>query len=611
MFRMQYCSSSVTFWIPDSSSANLQISPAEAAYLACRQPVMNEALSKFLKRHHLDPEVNITISVALSGGGYRSMLFGLGFLNSMDSGLGAKSALGGLFQATSYVAGISGGSWAVMNTAVSTKSVAENIAYIAHSINTPLLEGIPDIDLSQIRSNLDTAPEKNSSVSSVAAALLGLVFSTLQKSTSSLHAHKAVTFYKDLGIEVRAKKSAGFVVSLTDYWARALSRRVLESTEQLFSGVLQLLTFKNHQAPVPIICAANRQPETAKNESSHKQEKKSKSIVPRVFEFTPFEFGSWDPFLSAFVPLRWLGLRLRNGTADLENGATCFSGYDNAGYICATSSSVFSTLFSYIFRLLVRLETQAEHALLGVLRMFGILRTGTGVYPELAVYEPNPFYEYRLEVADDDALYLVDGGDDGQNIPFHPLVQPARNVLVIFAVDATSELNNFPNGSALRSSAQFFHAAGTPTFSSGTGTRSIFPRVPREHIPGPVFFGCDLKDYPPSNGTIVHGYLPPVIIYSANQDSSNFRNAGVATLSQSSAPFSPNTSTFRTSYTADEVYALTSHGFDVATKGNSSAYGQCVACAILKRLFDRKGKRPPAKCDRCWKQYCWKEQPAV
>lgn len=562
---------------------------------------MDEALSEFLKRYHLDSTESITISVALSGGGYRSMLFGLGFLNSMDSSLGAKSALSGLFQASSYVAGISGGSWAVMNTAVSTKSVAENIAYIAQSINTPLLEGIPDIDLSQIRSNLDTAPEKNASASSLAAALLGLVFSTLQKSTTSSHAHKAVAFYKDLGIEVRAKKSAGFVVSLTDYWARALSRRILASTEQLFSGVLLLLTFKNHRAPVPIICAAQRQPETAKDEKTQKSQNNVSSIPSRVFEFTPFEFGSWDPFLSAFIPLRWLGLKLINGSADAEKGGACFSGYDNAGYICATSSSVFSTLFSYIFRLLVRLETQTEHALLGVLQMFGILRTGTGVYPELAVYDPNPFYGYPLKVSDADALYLVDGGDDGQNIPFHPLVQPVRNVLVIFAVDATSELNNFPNGSALRNSAQWFHTVGASTFSSATGSRSIFPRVPRDHIPGPVFFGCDLKDYPLANGTAAPGYLPPLIIYSANQEPPSLRNGGLFPVQ-----FSPNVSTFRTSYTADEVYALTTHGFNVATLGNSSEYGQCVACAIVKRLFDRKGARPPAKCDQCWKQYCWK-----
>ena len=42
---------------------------------------------------------------------------------------------------------------------------------------------------------------------------------------------------------------------------------------------------------------------------------------------------------------------------------------------------------------------------------------------------PNPFYNYNNgtnPVTSDVQLTLVDGGEDGQNIPFHPLIQPYR-----------------------------------------------------------------------------------------------------------------------------------------------------------------------------------------
>ena len=56
------------------------------------------------------------IAIAFSGGGYRAMLNGAGALQAFD-GREAEGTvpghLGGLLQASTYVAGLSGGSWLV------------------------------------------------------------------------------------------------------------------------------------------------------------------------------------------------------------------------------------------------------------------------------------------------------------------------------------------------------------------------------------------------------------------------------------------------------------------------------------------------------------------
>ena len=57
----------------------------------------------------------IQIALAISGGGYRSMLTGAGVILALDDRYPNSSlCLNGLLQSTSYIAGISGGSWLVM-----------------------------------------------------------------------------------------------------------------------------------------------------------------------------------------------------------------------------------------------------------------------------------------------------------------------------------------------------------------------------------------------------------------------------------------------------------------------------------------------------------------
>jgi lysophospholipase len=59
---------------------------------------------------------------------------------------------------------------------------------------------------------------------------------------------------------------------------------------------------------------------------------------------------------------------------------------------------------------------------------------------DVAQYRPNPFYLFNNEttISKTEDLFLVDGGEDLQNVPLNPLIQPVRGVDVIFAVDSSA-----------------------------------------------------------------------------------------------------------------------------------------------------------------------------
>lgn len=112
---------------------------------------------------------------------------------------------------------------------------------------------------------------------------------------------------------------------------------------------------------------------------------------------------------------------------------------------------------------------------------------------------------------------------DNQNIPLWPLIQPERQVDIIFAVDASADTDYYwPNGSSL-----------VQTYNRVTGAAGVarsnksisFPYVPDTQTfvnlglnLRPTFFGCN-----GSNGTLP-GTAPPLIVYIPNAPYSYYSN---------------------------------------------------------------------------------------
>lgn len=312
------------------------------------------------------------------------------------------------------------------------------------------------------------------------------------------------------------------------------------------------------------------------------------SLNATVYEFNPWEMGSSDPTTYAFVPLKYIGSNFSNGV--IPDDQKCIQGFDNLGFVMGTSSSLFNQIFLNLDTYTNGFPTFLTDVIADILVALGAESN------DIADYTPNPFFGFNNGTnlnAQQERLTLVDGGEDLQNIPFNPVIQPNRNVDVIFAVDSSADTvepasPNFPNGTALIAT---YQRANTAIMN-----RTSFPYVPDHNTfvalglnNRPTFFGCD------GNNVTEGGNIPPLIVYIPN------------------APyvFWSNTSTFdKLDYTIEERDSMIHNGYNVATQANSTREGAsnwptCVGCAILSRSLERNGETVPDVCKQCFTDYCW------
>lgn len=270
------------------------ISDSEKAFVTKRHVATDKALTDFLNRAAMvDFDVGAfmqsyspTIGIAFSGGGYRALLSGAGEFAAFDSrtpGSTAPGHLGGLVQSATYIAGLSGGSWLLGSIVIN---------------NFTTVQKLQSSDTVWDFTNNILAPE------------------------GELHIVDTTRYYNDLHDEVTAKEDAGFDVSLTDYWSRALSRQFVNYTDGgpgiTYSSIAKSDDFVSGNMPFPIIVADGRNPGELVISSN-----------ATVFEFNPFEFGSFDPTLFAFTPIEYLGTNMTNGVPN--NQGVCIRGFDNVG----------------------------------------------------------------------------------------------------------------------------------------------------------------------------------------------------------------------------------------------------------------------------------------
>lgn len=345
-----------------------------------------------------------------------------------------------------------------------------------------------------------------------------------------------------------------------------------------FSSIQDDTDFANGNAPMPILVADERAPGDI-----------IISLNATVFEFNPFEMGSNDPTLFGFAPLKYIGSNFSNGELPQDQG--CVAGFDNLGFVMGTSSSLFNQIF---------LNLDAFSTVPELLRnaIAGLLTTIGDDSNDIADYTPNPFLGFRNGTnpsAASNRLTLVDGGEDLQNIPLNPVIQPLRAVDVIFAVDSSADTivdtgasPNWPNGTALIAT---YERANTDIMN-----RTSFPYIPgHDTFVGlglnnrPTFFGCNSSNVTEGNN------IPPLIVYLPN----------------SPYVFWSNQSTFgKLDYTLAERNAMIQNGYDTVTQANSTRQGAsnwptCVGCAILSRSLERNGEAIPEVCQQCFTEYCW------
>jgi lysophospholipase len=286
------------------------------------------------------------------------------------------------------------------------------------------------------------------------------------------------------------------------------------------------------------------------------------------YEFSPFEFGSWDEGVSAFTPVRYIGSDLTNGAPSEEN--KCIEHYDNLGYVLGTSSDIFPAICEVLTP-----ATGANDSLANVLE--GIISlVHEPVFEDLFGLYRNPFYNYSRSsrVAADEQLTLLDGGFSDQVNPIWPFIVDSRDVDVLIVNDNTADTaNNFPNGSSIHQTYVQAQIAGL--------TKMPFVPEPTVFVEQGLneratFFGCDEPE------TTLMVFLP-------NKEYS----------------FNSGTSTGKIVYSKEETRGMIDNGVLVGSQDGEEGWGLCLACAIKSR-----DENLPEGCEACFEKYCYRQSAA-
>ncbi|KAG6373882.1 lysophospholipase [Boletus reticuloceps] len=542
---------------------NQSLSTSEAAYIqARRSKVIPQAWKAYLDNVEA---TNVTLpsyvssilngssletpnfGIATSGGGYRAAIFGAGVLNALD-GRNASSnsaGLGGLLQTATYIAGLSGGSWFLTSLAQANFPTMQSSVF-----------GFPD---PIVANNSWGGWNANYSIDA-----------------PSSNPVTVTQYLTNLIEELKGKYHAGYPVTFADYWSRTLARHFVNGTFSsnffdesythgagiLWSSVAETESFTSYTIPFPIVVSDLSAP--GQNTSNIISE----DFIPisnPIIEFNVYEMGSFDPMLSAFAPTKYLGT---------TNNSVCVTNYDQSSLVAGSSSELFNE-----FNL-----TNTLNATFGpVFSLLESLLPESGIELDAASW-PNPFFGVAPETflsSSQAYLTLVDGGEDGEVIPLQPLLVKARGLDTILAIDATSDVNNFADGSSL--------------------IRTRFPPVPtslgeftaQNLSTRPTFFGCNVTS---ANETT------PLLIYLANGGPPH---SGQAPLT--------NTSTLQVAYNSSQIQAMLDQTFVIATQGYPASssmtidpeWPACLACAIVDRARERAGQTRSGVCESCFARYCW------
>ncbi len=573
---------------PSARTAS-SLSPNETAWLKLRRNKTLQPLIDFLTAANIAgfnatsyvegaSSDNVpTIGLAISGGGYRALMNGAGFLAAADSRTPNQTqngSISGLLQASTYLAGLSGGGWLVGSI------FANNFSSVVQ-----LRDGYEDSDLWRFDNSIFAGPSSDAQDNG-ASTVSGSGSSTKRRSVEAeadaedLERRGIIStadYWNDVVDQVAAKADAGYNTSITDYWGRALSYQLINAPlggiDYTFSSIALADNFALGDTPFPILVADSRVAGTS-----------TIALNSTVFEFNAFEMGTWDPTIYGFVPTEFLGSNFSNGIVPRDGD--CVRGFDQFGYVMGTSSTLFNQFLLYN---LTEVAPDVPEVVIDVIeKVLGELGADSN---DIAQYEPNPFLGYRPATnpfADSSQLILIDGGEDLQNIPLQPLIQPVRAVDIIVAVDSSADTNySWPNGTALRAT---YERGQTP---SGIANGTLFPAVPDADTfvnlglnQRPTFFGCDASNF--SSGS----HVPPLVVYLPN------------------APFTAwsNVSTFTPSYSLAQRNSIIQNGFNMATRVNGTFdadWPACLACAVLSRSFTRSNTTVPSACTACFTKYCW------
>lgn len=492
--------------VPLTRSAS-GISQQEKGYVARRRIVAARALSSWL--HGISPEFDSNCAMPVlgfssSGGGQRAMLTTAGIHDAFDQRSGNTSTAG-LLQALTYESALSGGALFLAGTAIN---------------------------------NFDSVPT--------------LLDSFWHKSLNNGFLTQSPNITRAINGEIAQKYLAGHPVDYVDYFGRFTSYALVSpegGASSHFSDIVRQPRFRKFHAPFPVILT------TGVNNYGDSCPMPDLSNIQ--YEFSPYEFGSWDNGVSAFVDIDYLGSQPHH------NETLCVTGFDNTGYAIASSGDALGTPTDCL-PLIGKIPELAEY--------LNVSKDLAGVIPDsnysLFGEFPNPFYRSTRSpaVSEYANIELSDGGMVNDPVAIWPLLY--RNVDVLFVADVGHNVNFYPNGTSMYNT----------YLRAQTYGLTRMPRMPdpatfvkRKFNVQNVFFGCNDTE-------------AMTIVYLPNRDvvfPSNFTGT--------SGPVNDTT-----------LYGLLDNGAAIGTNNGTQDWAPCVGCAIMMKSRTKL----PDFCNVCFSKYC-------
>ncbi|KAJ3158194.1 Lysophospholipase 1 [Geranomyces michiganensis] len=479
------------------------------------------------------------LAIAVSGGGLRAMTYGASILAALDSRTDPSPPNGGVLQLATYLAGLSGGSWLM------------SLLYLNNFL---------------VLSNTSLQATWNPQVDIVTPGSSDISDSTFHRFIDSLGV------YKDILQALQAKREAGFEIGFTDFWAGLIAAHLPPNVASAddssakdgftpaWSSVENVIA--NATVPLPFLITSQRSPG-----ESHV------SVLANVWSSSPFETGSDNDAILAFMQTRYLGTNVTNGQ---PTTTTCTTNLDQTAFLAGASSSLFNVPIALLSNSTSKFSAISD-----------IARDITNENQDTAEFR-NPFFAVptvNASISTAPTIELVDGGEGGQNIPLRPFLTRAQ---VILAIDSSADSEiTYPNGTSLVVSAQYAQWMND--------TPGMFPPIPKtpdafvaQGLDRRVtVFGCGAA----ASASVVtrnRSYTGPVIIYIPSH--------GVGT----------NLTTFTLAHTPEQTSAFfdTANGV-LANPGTKAPPSTCFACALLVPSFRSNPALISTACKECLDAWCW------
>lgn len=357
------------------------------------------------------------------------------------------------------------------------------------------------------------------------------------------------------------KKNAKFRPTLVDLYGRLLAYQFIDSNDggvsTTLSSAINKSNFAEHNAPLPIYTSLGIE---------------FGSCLPTPdaiqYEFSPFEFGSWDKSVSTFTPTKYLGTNLSNGLP--QNARTCVQNYDNLGYITATSSNIFPL---NLCTAKATDQSTQDPSLIDFIQ--SIVNTSHPLIKrDVYATFPNPFQNYApaTAISSQEEIYLVDGGAALQNNPIWPFIQSTSRVSVLLVNDNSADtLDNYPNGTEILTTYLVAKAAGLSRMPYIPPVSTFVSRGLNRRA---TFFGCGKGN----RGELTIVYLPNTNLTT---------NTGI--------------SSEKGEFRAEETDAAIRGGVDIARQGGYKDWAVCLGCALVMKT----GETLPEECKACFQKYCF------